>query len=57
MVEDIDGDGRTELVLTKRGSNRALRLLSSQLTATGWPAAAFQWFLPMPGTDSGIYVG
>jgi hypothetical protein len=57
LVEDIDGDGRTELVLTKRGSNRALRLFSSQLTTTGWPAAAYQWFLPIPGTSSGIYVG
>jgi hypothetical protein len=57
LVEDLDGDNRPELVLNKRGSTRALRLLSSQLTPTGWPAEAFAWFQPMAGINSGIYIG
>jgi len=57
FVEDLDGDNRPELILGKRGSGRVLRLLSSQFTPTGWPAEAFTWFRPLPGINSGIYVG
>jgi hypothetical protein len=57
LVEDVDGDNRLDLVLNKRGSIRALRLLSSQMTPGGWPPEAFSWFQPMPGINSGIFVG
>ena len=58
LVEDMDGDTRPDLVLTKRGSTRALRLYSSQSTPTGWPLEAYSWFQPMGGgINSGVYVG
>ena len=57
LVEDVDGDNRLDVVLNRRGSTRALRLLSSQLTPDGWPPEAFSWFQPMPGINSGIFVG
>jgi hypothetical protein len=57
LVEDVDGDNRLDFVLNKRGGARALRLLSSQLTPAGWPPEAFSWFMPMPGINSGIFVG
>lgn len=56
-VEDVDGDDRPELVFGRRGSNVALRLLSSHLTSTGWSIDTYSWFQPMPGFASGIFVG
>ncbi len=57
LVDDFDGDGRPDLILVAPGQRRAVRLLSSQFTSTGWDAGVFDWFEPMPGIQSGIYVG
>ena len=57
LVDDTDGDGRLELILVAPGQRLAVRLLSSQFTATGWSSGVFDWFEPMPGIQSGIYVG
>lgn len=57
FIDDTDGDGRDELVLHGPARRWAARLLSSHLTAAGWPEAAYEWFDPLPDTGGGVYVG
>ncbi len=56
FASDTDGDGLPDLVVSSVGSDKAARFLTTTLTSAGW-VGPVDWFDPMPGVVSGVYVG
>ena len=57
LVPDAAGNGYDDLIVTNGTGSKTARYLDSVLTAEGWPTSDAEFFTPIPGVTSGVYVG
>ena len=57
LVADAEDDGLDDLVVTNGDSGKTARYLNSDLTPTGWLTSDADYFTPIAGVKTPIYVG
>jgi hypothetical protein len=57
LVPDATVSGLDDLIVTNGTGSKTARYLATQMTSTGWPTADAEFFSPIPGVNSAVFVG